>query len=262
MERFANFQVFKAERKDGIFFAYVNRPQVRNAMNTQGWRELGQIINFVETDPESKILIITGVGDKAFVSGADISELNVRTGVENLYSLSRGILLSLENCRKPSIAAINGYAFGGGFEIALACDIRVCSENAQFGLPEPGIGVIPGAGGTQRLPRMIGVGRAKEVIMVGKKIRAEEAVNIGLALKVVPLANLVDEAVATAKDILAKGPVAIDIAKRCVNISMYTDLSTGLAFEQFGMAVALSSEDKKEGTSAFLEKRPPNFPGK
>ena len=256
------YKYFTINIEDNIAFFTINRPEVRNAMNDDCWKELGMFIETAEEDDDIKVIVISGAGEKAFISGADISVLQKRTGVESLRAISRKTLFKIEECRKPVIAAINGVAFGGGFEVALACDIRIVAENVKFGLPEANLGIIPGAGGTQRLSRLVGVGIAKEIAMAGRVIGAEEAVGLGMAMKCVPLDKLKDEAISVAKVMLKKGPVALELCKKSINASMYTDLHTGIQLEALAFCVAVETEDKVEGTSAFLEKRPAEFMGK
>lgn len=252
---------FLFEVQDGIAVATVNRPQILNAMNSECWEELIKIVAYADTADEVKCLIITGAGEKAFVAGADINALAVRKLHEGLSALAQAACLKIEECGKPVIAAVNGIAFGGGCELAISCDIRVASEKAKFGLPEANLGILPGAGGTQRLAKLIGVGRAKEVMMAGRIISGKEAADYGLAYKVVAPADVLAEAKEVAKAILTKGPFAIKLIKRLVAASLSTDQYTGMFLETVAFAATLGSEDKKEGTTAFLEKRTPSFKG-
>ncbi|MGD9560253.1 MAG: enoyl-CoA hydratase/isomerase family protein [Oscillospiraceae bacterium] len=257
------FEYYLLEVKDGIAILTVNRPEARNAMRVASWTELRKFIAEAEQDDTNKAIIITGAGEKAFIAGADINELKTNTPVRSLNSDARIALRAMEECPKPIIAAINGFCFGGGFELALACDIRLASTNAQMGLPEVNIGIMPGAGGTIRLPRIVGIGVAKEVILAGRVLSAEEAHALGAVMKVTEQKDLLDAAIEVAKTILSKGPLGIKIAKRVVNAAFDVDLASGGSLlEAFGFGVLLSSEDKLEGTSAFLEKRKAEFKGK
>ncbi len=248
--------------EDGIATLTINRPEKRNAMNNECYSELNDFMSYAETSDDIKVIIITGAGDKAFVAGADITAIATATGPTNMKGSSKGALLKMENSMKVIIAAVNGFAFGGGFELALACDIRIASENALFGLPETGLGLLPGAGGTQRLSRLAGIGVAKDVILGGRIITAAEAPSLGIAMKSVPAANLMAECKKIASDIAKKGPLAIALAKKAINVSLDTDRSTGLLLEQLAFGILLDSEDKKEGTTAFMEKRTPVFIGR
>jgi enoyl-CoA hydratase len=207
------------------------------------------------------VLIVTGAGDKAFVSGADINAIRQRTREDALASINSRLMTAIEGHDAVSIAAINGYALGGGCEVALACDLRIAATNAVFGLPEPTLGIIPGAGGTQRLPRIVGLGRAKEMILTGARWDAARALEVGLVSRVVPLAELMPAARALADQVLALGPLAVKLAKAALNASSQMPLSAGLAFESTAQAITFESDDKMEGTTAFLEKRKPVFRG-
>lgn len=247
---------------DGIMVLTMNRPEVRNAMDEECWAELGSIAEAIDRMPEVKVVILTGAGDKAFISGADLNTLKVKGSADVLGGLGQRALDKLERCSRPVIAAVNGYAFGGGFETAMACDIRILSENARFGLPELALGILPGCGGTQRLTRLVGLGRAKELILTGRAVKPEEAVNIGLASKCVPLEDLMEEAKSYARMILQKGPLAARLAKRVVQASLSVDQDSGMLMEMMALSILCGSEDKQEGIAAFLEKRESNFSGK
>lgn len=262
MERPAFRYLLCEERTDGIVILTIDRPEVMNALNHDCQEELCQFASYFDTAAHLKSLIITGAGDKAFAAGADIRMLEAACGIFSLNSRLRQALLSLENCSKPVLCAVNGYAFGGGFELALACDIRIVSENALFALPEVSLGILPGAGGTQRLARMAGIGVAKEVILAGRRLSAREAVQYGLAMKAVPLSGLMDETLNVARRILAMGPAAIQITKGLINAAGYTDPRTGQMMEGLGLAVLFETKDKAEGVSAYLERRRPNFSGR
>ena len=220
--------------------------------------------NGVAADKEEsiKVIIITGAGEKAFIAGADLNSLKLKKSTDCLGGAGQKALDKIAQCSKPVIAAVNGYAFGGGCETAIACDFRIASENAIFGLPETGLGILPGAGGTQRLARLIGLGRAQDMILLGKNVRAEEAVQIGLATKCVKQEDLIAEAKKMAGKLIARGPVALKIAKRVVQASMDSSLETGQLLEMLSLAVLCSTEDKAEGVSSFLEKRTPEYKGR
>jgi len=207
------------------------------------------------------VLIVTGKGEQAFVAGADIASIRERRRDDALASINSRLMTAVESHEAVTIAAVNGYALGGGCELALACDLRVAAENAVFGLPEPSLGIIPGAGGTQRLPRIVGLGRAKEMILTGARWDARKALEAGLVSQVVPPAELMPAARAMAERVLALGPLAVRLAKSAVNASSQMPLGAGLAFESTAQAITFESRDKIEGTSAFLEKRRPRFTG-
>jgi len=250
------------ERDGRIAVLTINRPEVRNALDPATWDELSRAVRELEADREVGALIITGAGDKAFAAGADIRSLRERTMLEVLAYSAQEILNQLEQLSKPVIAAINGYALGGGCELAMACDIRVAAETARLGLPELNLGIIPGAGGTQRLARLVGLGRAKELILTGEIIDAAEAERIGLVNKVVPADRLMDAAREVAEKILSKGPVAVAMAKRVIQAGADVDLRSGLVMEKLAQTVLFATEDRLEGTTAFLEKRKPRFQGR
>jgi enoyl-CoA hydratase len=238
----------------------VNRPDVRNALNTATVDEFHRALDDVRR-ARATVLIITGAGEKAFVSGADIRSIRERRRDDALASINSRLMSAVEAHEAISIAAVNGYALGGGCELALACDLRIAAENAVFGLPEPSLGIIPGAGGTQRLPRIVGLGRAKELILTGAKWDAAKALEFGLVSEVVPLADLPKAARAMADRVLALGPLAVRLAKSALNASTQMPLAAGLIFESTAQAITFDSKDKLEGTSAFLEKRKPRFTG-
>lgn len=256
------YQNILVDKSEAIGTITINRPEVRNALDRATWLELKMAIEQLGSDPEVHVVIITGAGDKAFAAGADVRALRDRTMVETLAGENQEILTVLENLPKPVIAAINGYAIGGGCELAMACDIRIASENARFGQPEVGLGILPGAGGTQRLPRLVGLGKAKELILCGDLVDAKEAERIGLVNQVVPLDQLMDTARQVAKKMMAKGPLALRLSKLALNIAVGSDLSTGLLVERLAQAVLFATEDRLEGLTAFLEKRAPAFKGR
>jgi enoyl-CoA hydratase len=238
----------------------VNRPEVRNALDTSTVQDFQAALEDVR-NWGSVVLIVTGAGEKAFVSGADIHAIRERRRDDALRGINSRLMAAVESHPAVTIAAVNGYALGGGCELALACDLRIAAENAVFGQPEPAIGIIPGAGATQRLPRVVGLGRAKEMILTGARWSAEEALRYGLVSEVVPLAGLMAAARAMAARILALGPLAVRLSKQALNASSQMSLAAGLAYESGLQAITFESKDKAEGTAAFLEKRKPRFTG-
>jgi enoyl-CoA hydratase len=252
------------EKKGGNAYVTLNRPKVLNALNTPTWRDLRAAFEDARDDAEVRGVILTGAGDKAFIAGADISELAHITAVEAEKSSSFGqaVLGLIENLGKPVIAAINGFALGGGCETAMACTIRIASENARFGQPEVKLGLLPGGGGTQRLPRLIGKGRALQLILCGEMISAQEAYRLGLVNEVVPAADLIPRAEAILKKISSNAPIAIKYALEATNRGLEASQSEGMALEASYFGICAATEDKKEGTSAFLEKRAPQFHGR
>ena len=245
----------------GVAVVTVNRPDVRNALDKKTVGELRSALQELRGRADAGIVIFTGAGDKVFVAGADIRELRERTKLDALAAINSSLFTEIELFEKPTIAAVNGFALGGGCELALACDLRVASETAKFGLPETGLGIIPGAGGTQRLPRLIGLGRAKDIILTGEMVDAAEALRIGLVNRVVPPAEVAKASRALAEKILARGPLAVRLAKQALNLSSRVPLDAGLAFESTAQGILFDSKDKVEGMTAFLEKRPPKFQG-
>lgn len=250
------------EREGKIGVIKINRPEVRNALNGQTVKEISSAFEALENDQEIGVIVFTGAGEKAFAAGADINELKNRGASEALpISYLSEIYRRIENSKKATIAAINGYALGGGCELAMACDIRVASENAKIGLPELNLSIIPGAGGTQRLAKIVGKGRAMDMILTGEFISAAEAKEAGLVTKVVPQDELWEAVKEKASIILAKGPLAVQLAKMVINKGFSSDMDTGLMIESLAQAVLYGTDDKKEGTQAFLEKRAPIFKG-
>ena len=253
-----SYEAIILDKKEGIATLTFNRPDAMNALNNQTRSEFRSAIADLEADDEIKVLILTGSG-KAFVAGSDIKEFNQTTpySAHNITRLGQLV----ENFPKPVIAAVNGFCLGGGCEIAMGCDIIIASEKAKFGQPEINLGIIPGGGGTQRLQRLIGPCRAKELIFTGDIIRAEEADRIGLVNKVVPLEELMPTVIAIAEKIASKSTAALKLAKAAINRGMQTNLESGLAYERELYSLSLSLEDKSEGVNAFLEKRTPVFKG-
>jgi enoyl-CoA hydratase/carnithine racemase len=252
------------EKKGSIAYVTIDRPKVLNALNTPTWTDLHTAFEDVKKDASVRGVILTGAGDKAFIAGADISELaNVDAyDAEESSRFGQGVLDLIENLGKPVIAAINGFALGGGCETAMACTIRIAVEHARFGQPEVKLGLLPGGGGTQRLPRLVGKGRALQLILTGETISAQEAYRIGLVNEVVPAADLIARAETILKQILANAPIALKFSLEAVNKGLETAQTEGLALEASYFGICAATEDKKEGTSAFLEKRAPKFQGR
>lgn len=249
-------------KEDGVAVLTLNRPEVRNALDPQTWSEIRGAVREMRFDDDVRVLIITGAGGKAFASGADIRALLERPTLEQLRSEVNDTLNEIESLNKPVIAAVDGFALGGGCELAMACDIRIATTRSRFGQPEANLGIIPGAGGTQRLQRLVGIGKAKELIFTGDIIDAVEAEKIGLVNKVVEPEQLLPVAKEMAAKVITKGPVAINVAKVSINVGANTDLFSGLAVERFAQTVALATEDRVEGMTAFLEKRKAVFRGR
>lgn len=245
------------EVENGIALLTINRPKALNALNSETLAELNACLAELENNEAVKVVILTGSGAKSFVAGADISEMVNATPAEGrkMGLLAREAFGRLENMPQVTIAAVNGFALGGGCEISMACDIRVASENAKFGQPECGLGILPGFGGTQRLARLVGKGRAKELIFTCDMISAEEAYRIGLVNHVVPQEELIGYCKAMAGRIMKNGPFAVTLAKQAINTGMDTDLDSGLKLEANLFGLSFSTADKKEGMTAFLEKR-------
>lgn len=248
-------------KEDGLAILTINRPKFMNALNAETLVEIAAAVDEVKEDADIKVLIITGSGDKAFVAGADINFMFPLSPAQGRYFSDMGekVMRKLEIMEKPVIAAVNGFALGGGCELAMACDIRLASENALFGQPEVGLGIIPGFGGTQRLPRLIGEGRAKELTYTADTIKADEAYRVGLVNHVYPAAELMEQARKMARKIASKAPLAVGYAKFAIGKGMQVDLDTAMSIESdmFGMCCATS--DKNEGLGAFVEKRKPVF---
>ncbi len=248
---------------DEILIVTINREKALNALNKETVLELQQLFSNYWSDTSVKGVIITGAGEKAFVAGADIpelAELNVQGGAE---TMARGqyLMKTIQNFPKPVIAAINGFALGGGCELAMACDIRLASEKAKFGQPEVNLGIIPGYGGTQRLSRLVGRGKATQLIMTGQIIKADEAYRIGLVDEIYSPDELMDKALEMAKLIASKAPLAVAAAKECINRGLDVSLTAGCDLEKANFAMLCESADKKEGMGAFMEKRTAKFTG-
>lgn len=253
------------EKSDAVVTITINRPDKRNALNIETRRELKEALSLIRSDGDVKLAVITGAGDAAFIAGADLNDLKDMAPLEAekyLNQYGQRLYTEIEELEVPVIAMINGFCLGGGCELAMACDIRIAAENAKFGQPEIVVGIIPGGGATQRLPRLVGYGKAKELIFTGDIIDAREAERIGLVDKVVPQGELkktVDELV---RKLLGRSQVSLRAAKKAINRSMRSGLDEGLAYEAQTFCVLFSSEDSKEGIAAFLEKRKPSFKGK
>ncbi|RUL72459.1 enoyl-CoA hydratase [Dyella choica] len=251
------------EKKDSIAYVTVNRPKVLNALNTSTWADLQTAFEDAKADTSVRGVILTGAGDKSFIAGADISELAHLGAYEAEQSsrLGQRVLDLVENLGKPVIAAINGFALGGGCETAMACTMRIATEHAKFGQPEVKLGLLPGGGGTQRLPRLVGKGRALQLILTGETISAQEAYRMSLVNEVVAADGLMERAEAILRQIVANAPIAVKYSLDAVNKGLEAGQSDGLALEAAYFGICAATEDKQEGTSAFLEKRAPHFRG-
>ena len=254
----------RLEKRNKIAYVTIDRPKVLNALNMATMQELHQVFTELKDDKEIRVVILTGGGEKAFVAGADINELAKNDAVQAKAYTHRGqaVLDLMENLGKPVIACINGFALGGGCEIAMACTMRLASENAKLGQPEVKLGIIPGYGGTQRLPRLVGTGLAMQMVLTGEMISAQEAHRIGLVNEIVPADRLIPRAEEIAGKIIGMAPLAIQYCMEAVNQGMNMTLQEGLFLEDTLFGVCCATEDKKEGTTAFLEKRAANFQGK
>ena len=252
----------RVERDDSIAILTIDRVPVRNALNLETVQECHRALAELAADESLGALIITGAGETAFVSGADINDIRARGRDDGLAAINSSLFAAVEKFPRPTIAAINGYALGGGCELALACDIRVAAETAKFGQPELGLGIIPAAGATQRLPRIVGLGWAKHLVLTGEIIDAKQALEIGLVTAIMPAGQLQVRARELAKRIVRQGPLAARLAKLSLNAASRVDLDSGLLIETLAQAICYASADKAEGTAAFLEKRKPKFTGK
>jgi enoyl-CoA hydratase len=259
-----SYETLLYEKRNGIGYVTVNRPAKLNALNRQVMEELLDCFQALAKDDEVRVAIVTGAGEKAFIAGADINELAVQSPVEGKETSLRGqkVLDFIENLGKPVIAAINGFALGGGCELAMACTLRVAAENARLGQPEVKLGIIPGYAGTQRLPRLVGKGRALEIVLTGEPITAQEAYRIGLVNQVVPQPELMTAAEKLAQKIAALAPLAIKFALEAVNHGLEMSEAEGQFLEATLFGLCCTTADMKEGTRAFLDKRPPKFIGK
>jgi enoyl-CoA hydratase len=252
------------EKKDAIAYVTVNRPKVLNALNTPTWKDLRTAFEDARDDTAIRGVILTGTGNKAFIAGADIGELAHVAAFEAEQSSRFGqeVLDLIENLGKPVVAAVNGFALGGGCETAMACTIRLAVDTAKFGQPEVTLGLVPGGGGTQRLPRLVGKGRALQLILSGEMISAQEAYRIGLVNEIVPAADLITRAEAILKKIGSNAPIAVKFALEAANKGLDTSQGEGSLLEASYFGLCAATEDKKEGTTAFLEKRAPQFRGR
>jgi enoyl-CoA hydratase/carnithine racemase len=252
------------EKRGAIAYVMVNRPKVLNALNALTWQEMRTAFERAQNDSSIRGVILTGAGDKAFIAGADIGDLAQATAIDAERSSRHGqqVLDLIENLGKPVIAAINGFALGGGCETAMACTIRIAVDDAKFGQPEVKLGLLPGGGGTQRLPRLVGKGRALQLILSGGIIGAQDAYRIGLVNEVVAVSDLIPRAEAILREIAVNAPLAVRYALDAVNKGMETSQSEGLVLEASYFGLCAGTEDKKEGTSAFLQKRPARFQGR
>jgi enoyl-CoA hydratase/carnithine racemase len=252
------------EKRDAIAYVTVNRPKVLNALNTPTWIDIRAAFENARDDASIQGVILTGSGNKAFIAGADISELSEATALdaERASRFGQEVLDLIENLGKPVVAAVNGFALGGGCETAMACTIRIAVDTAKFGQPEVTLGLVPGGGGTQRLPRLVGKGRALQLILSAEMISAQEAYRIGLVNEIVPAADLLPRAEAILKKIASNAPMAVKFALTAVNKGLETSQDEGLLLEASYFGLCAGTEDKKEGTSAFLEKRAPRFGGR
>jgi enoyl-CoA hydratase len=257
------YETLLVERRDRVAIITINRPEKRNALNIQTREEGARLLEELRDDDSVGVVVFTGAGDKAFIAGADIAEFAGRTALtQRDVMMARSLFNAIDSFPKPVIAMINGYCLGGGCELALACDLRIASETASFGQPEINLGIIPGGGGTQRLTRLVGEGKAMELILTGEIINAQTAYKIGLVNTVVPAADLEAKTMEIANRIAEKSPIALRMAKEAVKLASRSNLDEGLRREVDLFALCFSSEDKDEGVKAFLEKRKPVFKGK
>jgi enoyl-CoA hydratase len=256
------FRNIRLDLSESIATLTVDRPSVKNALNLETVNELHLALDGLAGNADVGVVIITGAGESSFVSGADINDIRARDGSDGLAAINSSLFAKIDRFPKPVIAAVNGYALGGGCELALACDIRVAADTAKFGQPELGLGIIPGAGATQRLPRIVGLGWAKHLVLTGEILDAKQALEIGLVTAIMPASQLQVRARELAKRILRQGPLAARLAKLTLNASARVDLDSGLLIETLAQTICYDSADKQEGTTAFLEKRKPKFSGR
>jgi enoyl-CoA hydratase len=258
-----SYETILVERRGSVAIIIINRPERRNALNIQTRAEGAAVLDELRADDSVRVVVFTGAGDKAFIAGADIAEFRDRTAItQREVMLERGLFNAIDTFPKPVIAMINGYCLGGGCELALACDIRIASDKASFGQPEINLGIIPGGGGTQRLTRLVGEGKAMELILTGEIIDAQTAYTLGLVNHVVSADQLETKTMAIANRIAEKSPIALRLAKEAIKLASRSNLDEGLRREVDLFALCFSSEDKDEGVTAFLEKRKPEFKGK
>jgi enoyl-CoA hydratase len=257
----ASYSNIRVDVSESIATLTIDRPSVKNALNLETVDECRAALAELAAGADAGVLVVTGAGSSSFVSGADINDIRGRGLAEGLAAINSSLFAALEKFPRPTIAAVNGYALGGGCELALACDIRVAADTAKFGQPELGLGIIPGAGATQRLPRVVGLGWAKHLVLTGDVIDARQALEIGLVTAVVPASQLEIRVRELARKILRQGPLAARLAKLALNASARVDLDSGLLIETLAQAICYDSDDKLEGTAAFLEKRKPKFSG-
>ena len=253
----------KVEREDGIAVLTIDRQEKLNALDRQVVEEIGQALLELEAE-RPRAIVVTGAGERAFIAGADIRAMSVMDPIEakQFSEIGHAAMALLDRSPVPTIAAVNGFALGGGCEVAIACDVRIAAENASFGFPEVGLGILPGMGGTQRLPRLIGPALAKELIFTGRRIRADEAREIGLVNRVVGQGEALNSAMELAAEISANGPLAVRHAKAAANRALDVDLVSGLEYEADQFALLFATEDAREGMNAFSEKRKPKFEGR
>ena len=257
------YETLVLEKRERVAIITINRPEKRNALNIKTREEGAALLDELRNDTSVGVVVFTGAGEKAFIAGADIAEFAGRTSItQRDVMMSRSLFTAIDTFPKPIIAMINGFCLGGGCELALACDIRIASENALFGQPEINLGIIPGGGGTQRLTRLVGEGKAMEMILTGEFIDAKTAFAIGLVNHVVPLDQLQAKTMEIAQRISKKSPIALQLAKEAVKLASRSNLDEGLRREVDLFALCFSTEDKDEGVSAFLEKREPVFKGR
>jgi len=251
------------EEQGLISIITINRPKALNALNTATLQELSQVFQALATNSTIRVVILTGSGEKAFVAGADITEMNEKNVWEARFfsQLGQKIMTQIEELPQPVIAAVNGFALGGGMELAMACTIRLASENARFGQPEVNLGILAGFGGTQRLPRLVGIGRASEILMTADYFDAQEAMRLGLVNRVYPQERLMEEALAMARKIASKAPIAVQLTKSAIYKGANMDLVSGQAYEAEVFAQTFSTEDRKRGFEAFLSKTQTEFQG-
>ncbi|MGY4098802.1 enoyl-CoA hydratase/isomerase family protein [Nocardia sp. R16R-3T] len=253
------YETLTVEDKSGVALVTINRPDVRNAISQEVQSDLRSALAELSEDDRVRAVIFTGAGDRAFVAGADIHRLRDYTRETALQSRMQRLFDDIEAFDKPTIAAVNGFALGGGCELAMACDIRIAAESARFGLPETNLAILPGAGGTQRLTRLVGLGQAIDMVLTGRLVSASEALGMGLVSRVVSDADLLASAYDVATAIMAKGPLAVRLAKLVVRRGADVDLRSGLVLERLAQALLYESADKREGVDAFLGKRSPTF---